>query len=27
MDAAAIKWADRLARSWRGEEPGEIRIK
>ena len=26
MDAAAIKWADRLARSWRGEEPGEIRI-
>jgi hypothetical protein len=26
MDAAALKWADRLARSWRSEEPGEIRI-
>jgi hypothetical protein len=26
MDAAAIKWADRLARSWRSEDPGEIRI-
>ncbi len=26
MDAAAVKWADRLARSWRSEEPGDIRI-
>ena len=26
MDAAITKWADRLARSWRSEEPGEIRI-
>jgi len=26
MDAAIVKWADRLSRSWRGEEPGEIRI-
>jgi len=26
MDAAIIEGADRLARSWRGQEPGEIRI-
>ena len=26
MDAAITKWADRLAKSWRSEEPGEIRI-
>jgi hypothetical protein len=26
MDAAITKWADRLARSWRSEEPGDIRI-
>lgn len=26
MDASITKWADRLARSWRSEEPGEIRI-
>ncbi len=26
MDAAIIEGADRLARSWRSEEPGEIRI-
>ena len=26
MDATVLKAAERLARSWRGEEPGEIRI-
>ena len=26
MDAAIIEGADRLARSWRGQEPGDIRI-
>ncbi|HKF63981.1 MAG TPA: ferritin-like domain-containing protein, partial [Dongiaceae bacterium] len=26
MDTAITKWADRLAKSWRSEEPGEIRI-
>jgi hypothetical protein len=26
VDTAITKWADRLARSWRSEEPGEIKI-
>src|SRR5215472_6929319 len=26
LDTAITKWADRLAKSWRSEEPGEIRI-